>query len=279
VAAAVGDAVFRNEYSEINQSRTDNLTAWSLTSQAEIVFHQGPMSNEAAISKARRAVALDPKYATAHAVLGSALAFHSLYSRDAAVAKEAEAEARLALRLEPDDPKVNAFLALTLLLTGQPVAALPYAERVTKMSPSYAEGLSFYADILVHNGRSREALSYLDKAIRLTPNAPQLGTYRFMRGDALMHDGNLVDAETSLLAANRTFQGKHQSLLHYLAGTQLRLGKVDEAKASLKEAEDFSNRSISEEQAAVEFISADGGGEHIKTIWVDLIRMSASNSP
>ena len=279
VAAAVGDAVFRNEYSEINQSRTDNLTAWSLTSQAEFGFHQSGMNDETGIAKARQAVELDPKYAIAHAVLGRALSFYSLNYRDSAVAKEAEAEARLALRLEPDDPKVNAFLAMTLLLTGQPVAALPYAERVTKISPSYAEGLGYYADILIHNGRSREALSYLDKAIRLTPNAPQLGLYQFLRGEALMHDGNFVDAETSLLAANRSFQDKHQMLLRYLAGTQLRLGKIDEAKGSLKKADDFSDRSIKEEQAAVEFISADGGGEYIKAIWVDLTQLSNSNSP
>jgi adenylate cyclase len=279
VAAAVGDAVFRNEYSEINQSRTDNLTAWSLTSQAEIAFNHAAMNDETSISKARQAIELDPKYAIAHAVLGLGLAFYSLYYRDTAVPKEAEAEARLALRLEPDDPKVNAFLAQTLLLTGQPVAALPYAERVTKISPSYAEGLSYYADVLIHNGRSREALSYIDKAIRLTPNAPQLGYYQFIRGEALMHDGNFVDAETSLLAANRTFQDKYQMLLRYLAGTQLRLGKIDEAKASLKKAEDLSDRSIRVEPASSEFISADGGGEHIKAIWVDLIQLSASKSP
>jgi adenylate cyclase len=279
VAAAVGDAVFRNEYSEINQSRTENLNAWSLTSQAEVGFNHAPMNDEIGISKARQAVELDPEYALAHAVLGRGLSFYSLNNRDPAVAKEAEAEARLALMLQPDDPKVNAFLAMTLLLTGQPVEALPYAKRVTKISPSYAEGLSYYADILTHNGRAQEALPYLDKAIRLTPNAPQLGTYHLLRGEALMHDGNFIDAEASLLTANRSFQGKHQMLLRYLAGTQLRLGKTDEARASLKAADDFSDRTLREEQAAVEFISADGGGEYFKAIWADLEKVSASNSP
>ena len=279
VAAAVGDAVFRTEYSEIHQSRTENLTAWALTSQAEIAFSQGPMNDETGISKARQAVALDPKYALAHAVLGRGLSFYSLTYRDAAVAKEAEAEARIALRLDPDDPRVNAFLALTLLLTGQPVAALPSAERATRISPSYAQGLGYYADVLIHNGRSLEALSYLDKAIRLTPNAPQLGNYLFLRGEAFLHHGNFSGAETSLLAADRTYQGQHQMLLRYLAGAQLRLGKIEEAQASLKQAEDFSDRSISDEQAAVEFISADDGGKYIKAIWPDLVQLSASDSP
>jgi len=94
-----------------------------------------------------------------------------------------------------------------------------------------------------------------------------------------MHHGNFVDAEASLLAANRSYQDNFQMVSRYLAGTQLRLGKIDEAKASLKKAEDYSDRTINEEQAASEFISADGGGEYFKAIWVDLIQLSNSNSP
>ena len=64
------------------------------------------------------------------------------------------------------------------------------------------------------------------------------------------------------------------------SGTPLDQSKVSKAfKASLKKADDFSDRSIREEQAAVEFISADGGGEYFKAIWVDLIQLSASKSP
>ena len=37
IAAAVGDAVFREEYIAVNQSRTDNLTAWVLTSTSTII--------------------------------------------------------------------------------------------------------------------------------------------------------------------------------------------------------------------------------------------------
>jgi TolB-like protein len=279
VAAAVGDAVFRNEYFAIRQSRTDNLTAWALTSQAEITYKHQFAGDETGISNARQAVELDPEYALAHAVLGRALGIKSLVSRDAAIAREAEAEARLALSLDPDDPKVNAYLAHTLLVTGHPAEALPYAERVTKLSPSYAEGLIYYADILIHNGRSREAIPYFDKGIRLTPNAPQLAFYLHLRSEALVHHGNFEDAETSLITANRMFQGKFQILLRLLAGVQLRLGKTDEARARLEEAAGLSDRSISDDQAMWELFSVDGGGEHIKAIFADLDRLSASNKP
>ena len=118
VAAAVGDAVFREGYKEASQSRTENLTAWALTSQADVNFNLNP-TNLTPLEKARQAVALDPDYALAHAVLGRAMSIQSLGNNHTG-AKEAEAEARLAAKLAPDDPRVLAYLAISLLWTGQP---------------------------------------------------------------------------------------------------------------------------------------------------------------
>jgi len=278
VAAAVGDAVFKKEYSEINQSRTDNLTAWALISQAEIAHaHQGSGGDDAT-SKARQAVALDPEYALAHAVLGRSLALKWFNDRDAELAREAESAARLAAKIDPDDPKVLAYLAHTLLVTGHPAEALPYAERVARISPSYAEGLIYYADILIHNGRSRESLPYFEKGIRLTPNAPQLAWYHWLYAEALAHHGNFADAETSLITANRMFQGGDQVLLRLLAGVQLQLGKVDEARARLAEADLIDGRPLSEEKNMWAMFSTDDGGEHIKGIFVDLEHLSGSDN-
>ena len=150
---------------------------------------------------------------------------------------------------------------------------------MTKISPSYAEGLIYYGDILTHIGRSRESLPYFDKAIRLTPNAPQLAFYRWLHAEALVHHGNFTDAEVSLVTANRMFRGKNQTLLHLLAGTQLRLGKKEEAKARLSESELLGERSISEDQAMWEFFSSDGGGELYQSMWADLKSLAASASP
>jgi TolB-like protein/Flp pilus assembly protein TadD len=274
VAAAVGDAVFKEDHSRIALSRTDNLTARALVSQAEMAFTHEITGDENGRTKARQAMELDPDYALAHATLGRALALNSGYYRDAAIAKEAEAEARLAAKLDPDDPKVNAFLAFTLLTIGQPVEALPYAERVPQISPSYAEGLVYYADILTHNGRSQEALPYFEKAIRLTPNAPQLGWYHWLQGEAFIHHGNFAEAEASLLTANRFYQGEQPTLLHLLAGTQLQLGKVAEARASLDRAAKVADRSVRDDVAMWEFFSSDGGGEYYTIMWADLMSLS-----
>jgi len=280
VAAAVGDAIFREEYNAVNQSRTDNLTAWVLTSRADVNFNLGSPTDVSTLMLARDAVALDPEYALAHAALGRSLAIISLgYEwpdlkalRPEVIGyrEEAEAEARLAARLAPDDPKVLAFQAITLLWTGHPEEALFIAERVTRISPSYAEGLAYYADILIHNGRSQEAIAWFDKAIRLTPDAPQLGFYQFLRGEALMHHGNFVAAEEALILAIRIYQVENPVALHYLAGTQLRLGKTDDATSTLQEAAGPTALSNAQHQRIMDFYSTDGGGEHFKSIWIDL---------
>ncbi len=280
VAAAVGDAVFREEYYAANQSRTTNLTAWVLASRADVNFNLTSPTDESTLELARDAVALDPEYALAHAVLSRSLAIISLgfgwpnlehlMPGATGFRAEAEAEARLAARLAPDDPKVLAFQAIALLWTGHPEEALSVSERVTRISPSYAEGLAYYADILIHNGRSREAIAYFDKAIRLTPDAPQVGFYHFLRGEALMHHGNFLAAEEALILARRNYQVDNPVILQYLAGTQLRLGKADEAKSTLQQITDPTALSISDQRRMMEFYSTDGGGEHFKSIWMDL---------
>jgi TolB-like protein/Flp pilus assembly protein TadD len=280
VAAAVGDAIFREEYNAANQSRTDNLSAWVMTSRADVIFNLTGPADETTQSLARDAVALDSEYALAHAVLGRSLAVISLFygwpdkealrPGAAGYRKEAEAEAHLAARLAPDDPKVLAFQAVTLLWTGHPEEALSAAERVVRISPSYAEGIAYYADILIHNGRSREAIAYFDKAIRLTPDAPQLGFYQFLRGEALMHHGDFVAAEEALITAKRIYQIDFDPILILLAGTQLRLGKTELARSTMEKSASVSGLTIADLQRMMEFYSTDGGGEYFKSIWSDL---------
>ena len=101
IAAAVGDAVFKEEYSAIAQSRTDNLTAWALVSQAEMAFSYEVTGGENGVEKARQAVALDPGYALAHAVLG--LEAHAVEKLTHPLAPALRVEVRVQLQRAADD--------------------------------------------------------------------------------------------------------------------------------------------------------------------------------
>ena len=97
-----------------------------------------------------------------------------------------------------------------------------------------------------------------------------MGFYHFLRGEALMHHGNFLAAEEALILARRNYQVDNPVILQYLAGTQLRLGKADEAKSTLQQITDPTALSISDQRRMMEFYSTDGGGEHFKSIWMDL---------
>jgi TolB-like protein/Flp pilus assembly protein TadD len=274
VAAAVGDAVFREVFVRASRSRTENLSAWELTSRAEVSFSHG-LLRSTSVDLARQAIAADPEYGLAHAVLARSLGLFSLIQNDADLAAEARSEAELATRLAPNDPKVLAFYAITLLWTGNPVEALATAERVVQSSPGYVEGLVYYADTLIHNGRSEEAIEYFDRAIRLTPFAPQRGFYQFLRGEGFLHHGNFEAAEAALLESDRVYQGGNQGTLRYLAGAQVMLGKTEEARASLRRAEPMvPRRPISEEQPMMNRFTTDGGGPYFQAIWRQLAALT-----
>jgi adenylate cyclase len=275
IAAAVGDVVFREEYNRLSRSRTDDLSAWALASKADIGFSRVALDKAYPeyMQLARDALVLDPHYALAHALLARALSVYGLLvigiedSTD--IRREAEEHARLATSLAPDDPKVLTYSAIAMLWSGHPEDALSIARKATELSPSYAVALAYYGDILIHNGRSAESLPFFEKAIRLTPNAVQLGLYYAFLGEALMHHGNFEPAERALLESKRL--QKIQINLRYLAGSQLRLGKYEQAKETLLEAHELlPDRSIQADMASMGFYSTDGGGDYFKAVWSDL---------
>jgi len=174
---------------------------------------------------------------------------------------------------------VLAYLAITLLWTGHPEEALPVAERVPQISPSYAEGLAYYGDILIHNDRPTMAIPQLEKAIRLTPNAPQLGIYNIMLSEAYIHRGDWENAEQHLRQAIRNYGGKNQFALRYLAGVQLRLGKREAARTSLQESDAAGpHRPLERDEEVMKFYTLNDGGEHFAALFEDLIALREQTS-
>ncbi len=122
--------------------------------------------HEAAIADARRAIALNPNYATAYFGLAHAL-WH------AGRAAEALPHYDMMIRLSPRDPLMWAFLAsqaIALGLVGRAEEALE-AARAAQRQP----GATIYANIgelaaLGHLGRPREAADALARARQLKPD-------------------------------------------------------------------------------------------------------------
>lgn len=142
---------------------------------------------------------------------------------------EAETAWRRVVELAPEDPAAHVNLALRLCETSAPDAALAHAQQALATDPSlfrahYAAGLAMrqlndpngadaafslglrlapsnidllreHGQVLALLGRTKQAITTLERALELSPRDPDL---RRCHANALLDDGNLSAAETAL---------------------------------------------------------------------------------
>jgi TolB-like protein/Flp pilus assembly protein TadD len=261
IAAGVGDEVFKVQSARAAQARTQNLDAWGLAWRADQSW---------SVEDALGAIRLDPSYGRAHAVYARNLALQTLQTTlDPQAFAEAVRAARRGAELAPGDTIVRTHLGLALLWSGDPEQALSVLEQIPSMSPSYADGLAWYGDALIHNGRPGEGLASVDRAAELTPNGRALGDFEVMRAEALIHLGRFDEARSAL----------HHSLslrrrlipVVYLAGLEALGGNLSRARALMGEARRLSpGVTVEGQRQAYDWYSVDAGGVHFRSLWTAL---------
>ncbi len=166
---------------------SESLDAWSAYHLGlQHMYRFNRQDNAAATAMFQRAIASDPDFARAHAGL-SFVHFQTAFLRNtddvAGAVREAQRFAQRACELDPIDPFVNFVMGRSYWLEGELDRALPWLERATALSPSYAQG--FYARAFTESlaGRAGEGRGHVDLAMRLSPLDPlfsgMLGTRAF----------------------------------------------------------------------------------------------------
>jgi tetratricopeptide (TPR) repeat protein len=159
----------------------------------------------------RRALALDPNYAPAHASLAQALAYYALFTRDAPVERmrrEAALHARLARALAPYDAGVLYQLASYYRMIGDRAGAQSALERVIALQPDHPVArldLTFVRGLCGPQGAA--AAATLRQALG------QISADNPVRAVALSH---LADIELGLgnFAAAAQAAGKSHDIVH-----------------------------------------------------------------
>jgi TolB-like protein/Flp pilus assembly protein TadD len=259
IAAGVGDEVFKVQSIRAAQAQPQNLDTWSLTWRADANW---------SLEDAREAIRLDPGYGRAHAVYARNLALQTMETNlDPRLFAEAVQSARRGAELAPDDVIVRTHLGVTLLWSGDPRQALSVLERVPSLSPSYAEGIAWYGDALIHNGRPVEGLAFVDRAVELTPNARMLWVYEVIRAEALIHQGHFEDARTALERA--LLPEPHGRFVEvYLAGVEAVRGNTDRARTLMEEARRKNpTATTTGYRASYNSYSVDDGGPNFDKMW------------
>ena len=156
---------------------TENMTAYEHVLAGKLLHHRSSRTdNEKALVHLRRAIALDPHYAQAHAwmacTLGQAWVSGFAADREAVMAEMLE-ELNTALRLNGNDSDVHRILAAVNLIWGEHEKALFHQERALELNPNDDLIVVQQGEILTWLGRAEEGIAWIEKAMRLNPCHPE----------------------------------------------------------------------------------------------------------
>jgi TolB-like protein len=176
---------------------SDNLDAWSSYHLGlQHVYRFNRSDNAAAAELFRRAVALDPGFARAHAGLSFVHFQTAFLHHTDDVVREIDHARRFAERgfeLDPLDPFVNFAMGRTFWLAGDLESSLSWLERATDISPNYAQGIYARGWTETLSGQSSDGRVHVDLAMRLSPLDPL--HYAMLATRAFTHMIDHQDAE------------------------------------------------------------------------------------
>jgi adenylate cyclase len=181
-ASVVGAIAPKLEQAEIERALrkpTENLDAYDHFMRGMAAFHQWTREgNQEALSQFHRAIAIDPSSAAAHAMAARCYPQRRASGWVVDGAREAAEAVRLARRAA----ELGANDALTLctagfvlgFAAGEPEKGAALIERALLLNPNLAWGWMYGGWVNVYLGDPETALKYVDRAIRLSPQDPQL---------------------------------------------------------------------------------------------------------
>lgn len=134
--------------------------------------HRTHDNNQAAKIHLRKAIELDPRFARAYAGLAMAHSRDAIDGWASDPLQSLQKAKELAVKASEIDfsiPQVHFVMAQIELFRRQHAQAIKAAKRAIEDNPNYVDAYALSAWILNYAGRSREALAYMNEALRLNP--------------------------------------------------------------------------------------------------------------
>ncbi len=233
VVAAVEPHLYAEEGYRAAGLPPESIDAWGLVVRGMgLISRIGRAQNEEAQAILRQAVALDPGYAKAHALLGWAVRWsaHCFWHPNPQEGHfQAAAHARDALRLDPSEPWARMVLGLYYSSAGEHERALGELGAAINFNPSFALGHTALGWGLLRAGWFDEAIAETEQALRLSPVDSFSGLYTSIHALALLGSRRFEEALPFLrtsVAAFDEYQGHYNQLVSCCG----HLGLVDEAR-------------------------------------------------
>lgn len=233
VVAAVEPHLYAQEGFRASSKPPGSVDAWGMVVRALGMINKvDHRQNREAQDLLRAAIAMEPTYGRAHALLAWAVWWAALcywYDDVREGYRQAAAHAQDALLLDPTDPWARMVAGLSLSTAGQHDRALGELQIALSLNPSFALGHMAYGWALLRAGRTDEAIAQTHQAITLSPVDSLSGFYTAIHGLALIGARRFEEALPFLRSAVAAFAA-YAGHLNTLISCCGHLGLLEEAK-------------------------------------------------
>jgi TolB-like protein len=234
VVSAIEPSLRRAEVERVKRKRPDSLDAYDLVLQAQSDVDSGmPAQVTKALVLLKRALALDPTYALAHAF--AAMCHHCLFLRSGLHEEDRLASIRhahAAIVHGRDDALALTHAGFSIGMDGHDrAAAFTALEAALAISPSSALTYILGSVILAWGGEAERAIEWSERGMRLSPLDP----WAFAAFDAqAMGHFHLGRYDKAAQAAYKSVHANPAHSITYvqLAAALAKLGRLEEAKAA-----------------------------------------------
>jgi adenylate cyclase len=231
----------RAELTLIQRQRPDNLDAWSRYRQAFGAIALNGWNEESlakAIKHLRAAIALDPDFALAHAMvalLGAINANMSFAEDGSAARQQALLDAETSVSLDPNASEVLGYAGCALSDIGEFARGREWLERAIELDPSNAQAHVALGAAQVQLRELEAGIKTMQHGIRLSPRDAKLPFWGMVLAAGLARADRLQEALAESLNSCRR-DGRLYGARVIAAFVLLRLGREREARAMMTEA-------------------------------------------
>jgi adenylate cyclase len=200
IASHIEPELTRAEIYRIERRLPENLDVWELYHQAHGLFSlkgSNAKTYKESISLLRRAIALDPEFAIAHAYLSLLLAFSDLMRLNIGeenLIEQSMESLEKALQLDTHDSIVLGYTGCALCDMGQHQRGLDLLEQAVENDPSNAQAWVAYGAGLLLAGRVSDGVEKLKYGIRISPLDGRLAFWGTILALALFQVGKPDEA-------------------------------------------------------------------------------------
>ena len=235
IVAALEVKLTAGEREQVERHYTENLEAYDYFLRSRAYDARSTRdANSRSREMFQRAIALDPNFAGAYAVLSHThwRDWRNQWSDDPAVLQKAFEDASMAVALDGTLPIARTYLGWVCVFRQEYEKAVAEAEKAVRLDPGFAEGYARLAVILGFADKPKEAFEAIQNALRLDPHYPP--SYDLYLGMACFALGKYDDA---VMALKKSLTRNPEALgcNLWLSAALNILGRDDEANAQMAE--------------------------------------------